>query len=280
MELWGVALPDEELSAAEREEISFWQKKPVPAVQEVWRRMDDVWKQMGLMDTATDEELGHYYHHPIWLINGVFTAADPLSARQRAAIADFLVSAGCQRIADYGGGFGALAMDIARRYPAIHTELVEPYPRPAAARLWRLLPNLYPAPDLTGLYDAIVAEDVLEHVRDPVGLAGHIAEALSPQGIGLFANCFFPVIRCHLPETFFLRHTFAWVVAPLGLVHEGHLPNVEHALVFRRNDATPDLQAARRRAAWARLAALVFNPAIHGAWTLKVALLGTRKVPS
>jgi 2-polyprenyl-6-hydroxyphenyl methylase/3-demethylubiquinone-9 3-methyltransferase len=86
----------------------------------------------------------------------------------------------------------------------------------------------------TAKYDAIVAQDVLEHVEDPVQLAHAIANGVSVGGYLIFANSFLPMIKCHLPATFHLRHTFSWVMKKMGLIYVGRIDGANHALVFRR----------------------------------------------
>lgn len=80
-----------------------------------------------------------------------------------------------------------------------------------------------------GHYDAIVAQDVLEHVEDPVSLAAQLAGALREGGIAVFANCFHPLTQCHP------RHSFPRVMdGALGLRYLGVVEGAEHAQAFRR----------------------------------------------
>ena len=85
-------------------------------------------------------------------------------------------------------------------------------------------------------YDVIIAQDVLEHVEDPVGLAIALTESVKENGLIVFANCFYPVIKCHLPKTFHLRYTFRFVMEIYGLKYQGKLPGAEHVLIFKKTD--------------------------------------------
>ena len=74
----------------------------------------------------------------------------------------------------------------------------------------------------------------------------------------IFANCFYPVIQCHLPKTFHLRHTFPYVMKALGLRFVGSVDGAAHALVFER--AAPlSLSNARRAETASRLIGPLLN---------------------
>jgi len=73
-------------------------------------------------------------------------------------------------------------------------------------------------PELTGHYDLLIATDVFEHVPDPIGLAASTASHLRIGGHYLIANCFAPVMKCHLPSTFHLRITWNFIINKLGLI--------------------------------------------------------------
>ena len=78
-------------------------------------------------------------------------------------------------------------------------------------------------------FDIVVAQDVLEHVEQPVDLAMEIAGAVRPGGTVALANHFEPVIACHLPRTFHLLHTFRFVMRAFGLRYQGVIEGADHA---------------------------------------------------
>lgn len=92
-------------------------------------------------------------------------------------------------------------------------------------------------------FDAVIAQDVLEHVEAPVNLAWDISQSVKKGGLIIFANCFFPYIKCHLPSTFHLRHTFPWVMKKMGLQYQGVIKGAYHAQVFIKKREL-DLNAA------------------------------------
>jgi 2-polyprenyl-6-hydroxyphenyl methylase/3-demethylubiquinone-9 3-methyltransferase len=192
-------------------------------------------------------------------MNGVFTALDPVSASHRDAMARYLGEAGAKLIADYGGGFGELARAITRVNSNAEVFIVEPYPSRVGLEHLRCEPNIKFVSNLSaGDYDAIVAQDVLEHVADPIGLANEIASAVRVGGMVVFANCFYPYIQCHLPSTFHLRHTFPRVMKALGLRYLGSVEGALHVQVFRRTGAL-DMVRARH----AELISRILGPALN-----------------
>jgi len=222
--------------------------KTLPSVEWVWEEMDRVWHQFGLINRCplAGQPIGEFYRHPVWLMNGIFTALDPISASHRDAIARYIGQMGAMSVADYGGGFGGLAQAIARTVPAANVSIVEPYPSSVSLNMLRGKSRIQFVSDLSaGGYGAIVAQDVLEHVEDPIHLACNIAAAVREGGVVIFANCFYPVIQCHLPSTFHLRHTFPLVMGAHGLRYLGRVKGAMHAQIFKRVGRI-DLVSARR----------------------------------
>jgi len=89
-------------------------------------------------------------------------------------------------------------------------------------------------------------------------LAEKMVRATKVGGYVIFANCFFPVLKCHLPSTFYLRHTFTWVVKCMGLKFVGRVDGANHALVFQRVGTVESIRVARRETA-AKFVAPFFN---------------------
>lgn len=245
--LWGVALPGNCLSSFE---IDYLASLPdsIPSVEWVWQEMDRVWKGFRLDNrvSLSGQDIDRFYSHPVWLMNGVFTEVDSISAGHRAAIADCLHSFDSKQIADYGGGFGALAREITETIPDSVVTIIEPYPSPVGLERLKAFHRIKFSSSLdANRYDAVTLQDVLEHIEDPVGMAYAAACALREDGIVIFANSFFPVIQCHLPSTFHLRHTFRRVVEAMGLEFVGYVSGAEHAQIFRRQGSV-SLDPGRR----------------------------------
>ena len=239
--------------------------------------MDTVWDALGLDNKRplSDqlEAVGLFYGHPVWVLNGLFSALDPESLMHRQAITDWAHTQGLRRVADYGGGSGVLAELLARRLPDAAVEIVEPFPHPYFVAQVEAQGIVRYVPTLQGPYDLVVAQDVLEHVDAPVELALQLAAAVRDGGLVLFANAFWPDIKCHLPGTFYLRHQFVPVMRAAGLRALGHVPGARHALVFRR-DGPLDRSAALRAAGHAQWVGGPLNIARQGLSQIKSALKG------
>lgn len=258
--VWGYQVPKAWLTKAEADYL-MGLPRSLPTVEWVWSEMDRIWKQMGLDNShpLVNQPIVDFYQHPVWLMNGVFTALDPVSASHRDAIARYLGKAGAKLVADYGGGFGELALAITREIPDATTYIVEPYPSRVGIERLKDEPRIRFVTDMSLVVsDAIVVQDVLEHVDDPIFLASEIASAVREGGYVIFANCFYPVIQCHLPASFHLRHTFPAVMKELGLHYLGVVGSAEHVHVFQRCGPV-DLSRARRAERISRLSGPILN---------------------
>ncbi len=189
-----------------------------PSLERLWALMDEAWATFGCDPLVMDERIGRFYAHPVWLLNTLFIEQDAASLEHRRLFSRWAASARPRRVADIGGGGGTLARAVAEAWPQAEVHIVEPHPHPS------LVARLDPAgrvryvPRLDGVYDLMLATDVFEHVPDPVAMLADTLDALKPGGRYLVANCFWPVIACHLPQLFHLRHSWDPVCEALGLV--------------------------------------------------------------
>lgn len=234
--VWGVSLPT---VALEQTDINYLEKVASierPPVEWIWQEMDSVWDELGCDNRVAlrDQAIGDFYSHPVWVVNGVFSAVDPISVQHRGAIAEFVSQIGVERAADYGGGFGELALRLHARAPKILIDIVESYPSRLGMLRVEGKAGIQFVNEFDGQYDCVIGQDVLEHVEQPLELTEQMVQATKLGGHLIFANCFYPVIKCHLPSTFYLRHTFKWVVRSMGLKFEGRVAGANHALVFKR----------------------------------------------
>jgi|ERR1035437_1295324 2-polyprenyl-6-hydroxyphenyl methylase/3-demethylubiquinone-9 3-methyltransferase len=258
--IWNYSIPLDWLSEPE---ANYLRSLPaiLPTVDWVCSELDSVWYGFNL-DNHRElalQPIGAYYGHPVWLMNGIFSAQDPVSSLHRSAIAQYLKNLSVKVVADYGGGFGELARKIVHANADTQVFVVEPYPSNVGVEQLRNESQIKIVPNLSGgMYEVIVAQDVLEHVEDPIKLASEIATAVRIGGRIIFANCFFPVIQCHLPSTFHLRHTFPLVMKALGLRFVGRVVGSEHAQVYERVGSI-NLNIARRAEILSRLVGPGFN---------------------
>ncbi|MBI5007635.1 MAG: methyltransferase domain-containing protein [Nitrosomonadales bacterium] len=234
--MWGIPLPTSGMHQTDIGYLRDLASRERPAVEWIWQEMDRAWDELALDNKAglQGQAIGDFYSHPVWIVNGVFSASDPVSIQHRESIAAFASRIGVKRIADYGGGFGELALRIHAAAPQAHIDIVEPYASQLGMLRMEGCSGIRFVEEFDGPYDCVVAQDVLEHVEHPLKLAEQMVLATRPGGYLILANCFYPVVKCHLPSTFYLRHTFTWVVSALGLKYDGCIEGAGHALVFRR----------------------------------------------
>ena len=258
--LWGKELSVADLTSVQGEYLSRFTDQTIPLVEWVWGEMDRVWNELQLDSRRSlkGQKIGEFYSHPIWILNGVFTATDPVSVQNRKAIAATLFRLGVVDIADYGGGFGELAKNIHAVNPDARIDIVEPFPSKFGANQVGNLDGIRFTKDFKGLFDCVVAQDVLEHIERPLELAVRMVNATKPDGFLIFANCFSPVIKCHLPSTFYLRHTFSYVAQALGLTFIGRIDGADYALIFKHSGDI-DHKKLRRRMIIAKAIGPVLN---------------------
>lgn len=202
------------------------------------KEMDSAWDDLGIDNTkqlsVQSDKVASYYSHPVWTLNGLYSELDPVSKGHRVSIALYLQNLATKKIADYGGGSGVLAKLIAEKNPDSKIHIVEPFVSDFFQKRIKEINNIMYVSELNAPYDVLIAQDVLEHVDDPIGLTLKLIEAVSNDGYLIFANCFYPDIKCHLPSTFYLRHQFKNVVAKAGLTYLTNVPGAGHALVFQK----------------------------------------------
>ena len=258
--LWGERLPVEALPQADIEYLIDIAKMERPTVAWMWQEMDRVWDALALDNASAlgGQAISDFYSHPVWVVNGVFSATDPDSVRHRDSIASYVGRLGVRRVADYGGGFGELAKKLSAVVPQAQIDIVEPYPSKLGMLRVQGMAGIKFVKGFDGQYDCVIAQDVLEHVEQPLALTEQMVQATRLGGHLIFANCFFPVIKCHLPTTFYLRHTFAWVVKGMGLKCVGRVDGADHALVFEKV-GTPDKAKTAFLNAMAKVAGPLLN---------------------
>ena len=243
-------LASEHLSNAEQSYLNsiYERYQGYPSLQQLWQLMDEQWQAHGCDPLQMDERVSAFYRHPVWLLNGLFIEQDLQSLAHRRAFTAWVMHQAPIRVADFGGGFGGLARFIGAALPQASVEVVEPHPHPAAIALASDTPNVRFVPELKGEYDLLIATDVFEHVPDPIALAASTASHLHIGGRYLIANCFAPVIACHLPQLFHLSIGWDQAMRAMGLQP---LEAVQYGRAYARSGDL-DEQASRRAEALSR----------------------------
>lgn len=215
-----------------------------PDLEQIWALMDEPWVELGCDPLNVDDRVSAYYEHPVWMLNGLFIEQHSESLKYRQQFAKWVVEQSPKRVADFGGGFGGLARFVGEALPDTQVEVIDPYPHPAAIALAADTPNVSFVPELSGHYDILIATDVFEHVSDPIKLAAETASHLPVGGQYLIANCFAPVILCHLPQLFHFNISWNGVMQAMGLVPT---KKVAYGRSYRRQGKL-DMIAARKKA--------------------------------
>ena len=209
------------------------------ALEDLWALMDAAWDEGGCDNRRYDSVRAEaFYRHPVWLLNGLFAESDPISLEHRRAMTRAVALEGPSSVLDYGGGFGTLGRLIARELPGTTVDIFEPHPPPAALALSRDIENLRYVSAPKGPYDCATLVDVLEHVPDPLGVLSEVASRVRHGGLLVIANCFHPVTKCHLPDTFHLRFSFRFFARLLGLEHLGQCDGT-YAHRYRKRGKAP-----------------------------------------
>lgn len=209
-------------------------------LENIWQLMDMVWDEYGCNNKKLNwGNINKFYSHPVWLLNGLFVEQHALSMQHRNAISDWIADkSSISKILDYGGGFGTLARLIADKKPSLSVDIYEPHPSDYSKQKISDYPQIRFISNIKKKYDVLVSTDVLEHVPDPLKTFEKMILAVKNDGCLIIANNFFPVIKCHLPQTFHLRYAFNVFAKLMGLVIVGLLEG-SHATIFRKNNNKP-----------------------------------------
>jgi ubiquinone/menaquinone biosynthesis C-methylase UbiE len=200
-----------------------------PDLENIWKIMDEIWEQLDCDNNKIDFRIDSFYSHPIWLLNGLFIEQHKESMCNRAAFTKWVCAQRPNRVADYAGGFGTLARMIAKSCPNAEIEIIEPHFHQLAFEKTKHYKNISYKKKLTGKYDILIATDVFEHVPDPLALINETSISLKDKGKYLIANCFLPVLKCHLPQHYHFSPTFDHTLETAGLkITE----SVKYATVF------------------------------------------------
>jgi hypothetical protein len=213
-----------------------------PKLEEIWQLMDEQWVALGCDPNQLDDRVMTFYRHPVWLLNGLFIEQDTQSLENRYMFTDWIKNLSPRLVADFGGGFGSLARFVGKALSSADIEVVEPHPHPGAIAEVEGTPNVHFVTELSGKYDVIIATDVFEHVSDPLALAAQTAAHLHIGGQYLIANCFRPVILCHLPQSYHFHYAWDRAMSVMGL-EPGKKIKYGRAYIRKGNF---DVEAARK----------------------------------
>jgi 2-polyprenyl-3-methyl-5-hydroxy-6-metoxy-1,4-benzoquinol methylase len=233
-----INLTDKNLSEIERLEVGnvlARQSSTIPNdLEQMWYLMDLIWDDYSCNNKKLNwDYIGKFYSHSVWLLNGLFLEQDEVSMGHRHSISDWVIKHGFKNIVDYGGGFGTLARLIAEKESQTMIDIYEPHPSEFGLKRAGEFININIVDQLSDNYDVLLSTDVLEHVPDPLNDFSKMIDSVQVGGYLVIANCFYPVIKCHLPQDFHFRYTFNIFARLMGLKICGVLVG-SHATIFKK----------------------------------------------
>lgn len=228
--------------------LSQYTENNAPSLEQLWKIMDTVWDELGCDNQNFDiDKINNFYQHPVWTLTGLFIEQDKDSLNNRQSICNWIkhYHNDIKTVIDYGAGMATLAKILASNLPNLSINLYEPYPSQIVLARLISYHNIHFVKQLKGdLYDCLISTDVLEHVPDPLFLLSEMINQVKPNGYLIIANCFYPVIKCHLPCTFHLRYTFNIFTRFMGLKRLETLNN--HIYIYQKcKMVTPNWQFLR-----------------------------------
>lgn len=248
-----IILEDKNLTKNEKDEIEKLLTREDKTLEtdlnQMWHLMDLVWNDYGCDNKNLNwENIGKFYSHPVWLLNGLFIETDGESMRHRKSIAEYFRDKKELKMLDYGGGFGTLAKEIVKQTPSSQVDIFEPHASEYAYKNTKDFKNIRIVDYLKeNYYDFLVNTDVLEHVEDPISLISIYNNCLKKGGLLISHWNFTPCIKCHLPKHFHFRYTFNKIIPLLGFTKE--IKNNRHGHFFLKvkNITKEDMNNAYRK---------------------------------
>lgn len=233
-----VDIENQPLSPAEKKRIRELLNRQSSQIsddlEQIWYLMDLTWDEYGCDNKNLNwQNISSFYSDPIWLLNGLFIEQHKLSMQHRSSIAEWIATKGVKKILDYGGGFGTLARLVAQKNPDLIVEIYEPHPSDFGIQRTIAFENIVMVDTLSDGYDVLLSTDVLEHVPDPLSDFSSMIDSVKTGGYLVIANCFYPVIKCHLPKHFHFRYTFNIFAKVMGLTSLGNIEG-SHATLYQK----------------------------------------------
>ena len=232
-----IDLTDKNLTQTEKAEIEKLlkrEKQGLDDLEQMWYLMDLIWDDCGCDNKKLNwKNIGRFYSHPVWLLNGLFIEQHDVSMGHRHAISDWIVINNLKNIVDYGGGFGTLARLVAKKDESINVNIYEPHPSEFGLKRASEFKNINIIGELSEGYDCLMSTDVLEHVPDPLNDFSKMIKSVKVGGHLVIANCFEPVVKCHLPQDFHFRYSFNMFAKIMGLEVVGILEG-SHATILKK----------------------------------------------
>ena len=227
-------------------------------IEELYAEMDRVWLDClnSHGKVFGDKFFSDFYRHPVWCLNSVFSSVDTASVHNREALIEAIRLLYIEEVADMGGGYGVFLQMLKERLPSLRAVLCEPYinQQIESELSKKYIEVVRQTPTQVSAYVFI---DVLEHLVEPLEYLKEILAVARPGSYFIFGNCFYPFIKCHLPSSFYLRHTFIFAAGLMGLKYISNVKGAEYIQIFQLRSSTS--LAPRIVALLARVKSMLIN---------------------
>ena len=218
--------------------LENWLKVNKLTTKNVWREMDKQWDIIfNNKNLNLNSKLEAFYKHEVWELNAYLTSKDKIAVKHRKILIDYLKKSQPNLLLDYGGGKGILATMIDQNTNINQILIYEPY---SGKKIDKFINFKHSNTNLK--FSAITCIDVLEHIPDPLKDIEKISRFLDSEGVAIFANCFYPVIKCHLFQNMWLRHLFPIVTWSFNLERQFTLKGARHICVYKKNNRLTNLK--------------------------------------
>lgn len=203
------------------------------SVYELWDEMDRVWDETLKSHFALSNSFfTAFYSHPVWSLNSIFTRYDNYSSNQRLSLVHSIFSLPINSIVDMGGGFGVLCRLLKSHNSESIIYLCEPYSNSTTKRTLAFS-GVNVVDQTPANCDCYIFIDVLEHCLNPIKYLFDSINRAKPNSYFYLGNCFYPVIKCHLKSTFYLRYTFDFAAFMLGLKCKGRVAGARYIKIYQ-----------------------------------------------
>lgn len=183
------------------------------SIPELWILMDKAWDED---PPQTHETLLNYYSHPVWWLNSKIEETDAISIQHRLLAVMLAEDYKARKALDRGGGYGLLVKMAHHLLPKTEIHLEDVINAEALAQQLAHLPRVHVVTHVQPPYDVIWSTEVFEHLEAPLQEVYDLNQLLRVGGALITSYSFYPMIKCHLPQNYYLRHVFHRLIPLMG----------------------------------------------------------------
>ena len=233
------------------------------SIEKLWKEMDRVWLDCLQKHEfkLTENFFAEFYSHPIWCLNSIFSSIDSASRQNRKALIQAISSLQVETVVDMGGGYGVFLEMLKKECSKLKLILCEPY-LDKQIELELSKKKIFSSREIPLSADVYVFIDVLEHIVEPLSYLQRVIKSAKINSYFIFGNCFYPCIKCHLPSTFYLRHTFHLAALLMGLSYVDKVKDAPYMKIYQLTSRSSfDLKKVK---IITKITSLLITPCIFG----------------